>query len=860
MGPKLTDFEVLATIGSGSHGTVHKVRRRYDGQVLVWKELNYGAMTEVEKQGLVMEVNLLRELRHPNIVRFQHHIVDRRATTLYILMEYCPGGDLGRLVSRCRQTSTFLEEGFIWRVLSQICQALKVCHDRNLHHGRLVLHRDIKPANVFLDSEGRVKLGDFGLARTLNSEASFATTYAGTPYYMSPEVMQGRDYNERSDIWSLGCLVYELCALHPPFQASTHRDLAAKIREARYDSIPIQYSCQLKEMLALLLTYEDYLRPSALTVLHHASLVANTSGRSLMEEQKTKEEEALCRSLESSVLLRKYGNVNKCVDEDNVDDQKNMDFTKCRDVEEGKGGCKEDRQRRGSVDGEGSDVENEEKEENREEEFEREDDYNQEEYEAHGDQGESIDDLPIGEIGDNAKEDEDWAIKFKEEFTKQAKSRLKESPAITVSPMTETFRVPRREDIEAPNSEISPDLPGLAHLRYKSDAEEESEEIRQKKDRTERLDHGDQERRAREWPENGGGRGRRSREWPRRSNSMDPERRTRDQVKRSDSIGREKRSRVRHDSIESCLGETVERICHTARVREVVGRLECACGGISTSSWRERLVALREAEVGVREREVAVKEREREVREREHRVTAMEREARQHLVRAQIYLRQSRPRQNAATSPHRPESDLDTTVSADPGDERIKTISRPDPQKINNPFLEMRGIQPQPEKHVSFRERTDRFKSNTLDNPKSRWKRGNIFGLVEGKKEAREKVNDDIKDKDTTKPGTLVTEDTNQQPRPPHTSDLPRNPPPQASEQPRLRKRQGSVETLIRRRNNTGDDKENQVQGPRHKPVPELKGKLLGTHAGLKVGSKQVKGRLPVRNTRARVLQFYNVV
>lgn len=71
-------------------------------------------------QGLVMEVNLLRELRHPNIVRFQHHIVDRRSTTLYILMEYCPGGDLGRLVSRCRQTSTFLEEGFIWRVLSQV--------------------------------------------------------------------------------------------------------------------------------------------------------------------------------------------------------------------------------------------------------------------------------------------------------------------------------------------------------------------------------------------------------------------------------------------------------------------------------------------------------------------------------------------------------------------------------------------------------------------------------------------------------------------------------------------------------------------------------------------------------------------
>ncbi|KAK8741703.1 hypothetical protein OTU49_002351 [Cherax quadricarinatus] len=120
MGPKLEDFEVLSTIGSGAHGTVRKVRRRQDGQILVWKELNYGAMGESEKQGLVLEVNLLRELRHPNIVKFLHHIVDRRSTTLYILMEYCPGGDLKHLISKCHQTSTFLEEGFIWRVLKQM--------------------------------------------------------------------------------------------------------------------------------------------------------------------------------------------------------------------------------------------------------------------------------------------------------------------------------------------------------------------------------------------------------------------------------------------------------------------------------------------------------------------------------------------------------------------------------------------------------------------------------------------------------------------------------------------------------------------------------------------------------------------
>lgn len=81
-------------------------------------------------QGLVLEVNLLRELRHPYIVKFLHHVVDKRSTTLYILMEHCPGGDLKRLISKCRQTSTFLEEGFIWRILKQVglrCVSTRSC-------------------------------------------------------------------------------------------------------------------------------------------------------------------------------------------------------------------------------------------------------------------------------------------------------------------------------------------------------------------------------------------------------------------------------------------------------------------------------------------------------------------------------------------------------------------------------------------------------------------------------------------------------------------------------------------------------------------------------------------------------------
>ena len=191
----------------------------------MWKELDYGTMAEGEKQMLVSEVNLLRELKHPNIVRYYDRIIDRTNTTLYIVMEHCEGGDLSSLISRCIKerwrcgymrwnTKTawvvfpstphlcfltvfvewqhvfchgrrYLEEQFILRVMAQLTLALNECHRRS-DGSATVLHRDLKPANIFLDIRQNVKLGDFGLARILNHDTSFAKTFVGTPYYMSP--------------------------------------------------------------------------------------------------------------------------------------------------------------------------------------------------------------------------------------------------------------------------------------------------------------------------------------------------------------------------------------------------------------------------------------------------------------------------------------------------------------------------------------------------------------------------------------------------------------------------------------------------------------------------------------------------
>ncbi|NXQ40343.1 NEK2 kinase, partial [Catharus fuscescens] len=279
------DYEVLLTIGAGSYGKCRKVRRKADGKILVWKELDYGTMTESEKQMLVSEVNLLRELRHPNIVRYYDRIIDRSSTTLYIVMEYCDGGDLASLIAKKSIKQCvhffrhFLDESFVLKVLAQLTLALKECHRRS--DGGVTVHRDLKPANVFLDGKQNVKLGDFGLARILHHDTSFATTFVGTPYYMSPEQMNYMSYNEKSDIWSLGCLMYELCALSPPFTASNQKELAEKIKEGRYRRIPYRYSDELNDLLKEMLNVKDYCRPSVEDILQHPLIEAVVT-----EEQK----------------------------------------------------------------------------------------------------------------------------------------------------------------------------------------------------------------------------------------------------------------------------------------------------------------------------------------------------------------------------------------------------------------------------------------------------------------------------------------------------------------------------------------------------------------------------------------------
>lgn len=297
----MDNYVVQEVIGSGSFGTVSKVKRKTDGKLLVWKELNYGKMSEKEKQMLVSEVNILRELRHPNVVRYYDRIINRETTKIYIVMEHCENGDVSQLIKKCRRERTFVDESRIWSICYQIVLALYECHRRK----ERILHRDLKPANIFLDAHNNVKLGDFGLARVLGQESMFAYTNVGTPFYMSPEQINELAYNEKSDIWALGCVLFELAALTPPFEASNQLALAVKIKAGRVARIPERFSDDLNRAVRQMLQVEQAKRPTIEELLGVPQIAIRVRERKLAQQTSSlrKREEELQRR-EAALDLR----------------------------------------------------------------------------------------------------------------------------------------------------------------------------------------------------------------------------------------------------------------------------------------------------------------------------------------------------------------------------------------------------------------------------------------------------------------------------------------------------------------------------------------------------------------------------
>ena len=257
----MDNFEIITKLGEGAYSTVYKAKRKIDNQIYALKKVKLANLTEKEKTNSLNEVRILASVKSKYVISYKEAFFDEKDSTLGIVMEFADNGDLYQKIVEHKQKKTYFEETEIWKIFIQLVKGLKSLHDLK------ILHRDLKSANVFLFKNGNAKLGDLNVSKV--AKRGLGYTQTGTPYYASPEVWKDLPYDNKSDIWSLGCVLYEMITLHPPFRARNMEELYKRVLGGVINKLPPQFSNDLFEVVSLLIQVNSNKRPNCNVILNN---------------------------------------------------------------------------------------------------------------------------------------------------------------------------------------------------------------------------------------------------------------------------------------------------------------------------------------------------------------------------------------------------------------------------------------------------------------------------------------------------------------------------------------------------------------------------------------------------------------
>ena len=261
-------YDLIEIIGQGMYGKVYKALNKFENKFYAIKTMNFKNITPKERLNIDTEINLLQELKHPNIVLYKESFIDENQN-LNIVTTFCEGGDLYQKIFKSQKT--YFQEKEIINALIQLLLGLSYIHDKK------IVHRDIKTKNIFIQNENTLRIGDFGIAKIFNSNKNSKNTnlnkMVGTPLYMAPECFkQNKKYSYKSDIWSLGCCIYEMCNLKHAFEGQFFPAVSIKISEGKRLPLNKIYSKELRNVIDNMLNLNPRNRPTIASLIEKTFL------------------------------------------------------------------------------------------------------------------------------------------------------------------------------------------------------------------------------------------------------------------------------------------------------------------------------------------------------------------------------------------------------------------------------------------------------------------------------------------------------------------------------------------------------------------------------------------------------------
>ncbi len=253
--PNNQKYRIIENLDQGGFGSAYKVLNKDNSNIYVIKKIPINNAEEKERNKILNEANILSSIDSEYIVKYYESFSDENSFN--IVMEYCDGLDLRKFINEHKKRNKLLKKELILQIISDICLGIKEIHDKK------IIHRDLKPDNLLIGGDLKIKIGDFGISKQLNNYNEYAKTQVGTLRYMAPEIIRGEKYNNKVDVWSLGCIIHELCSLNFCFWNESIEELIKKIQEAKYLKINEKiYGNDLQNLINDLLKKNSCDRPN----------------------------------------------------------------------------------------------------------------------------------------------------------------------------------------------------------------------------------------------------------------------------------------------------------------------------------------------------------------------------------------------------------------------------------------------------------------------------------------------------------------------------------------------------------------------------------------------------------------------